>query len=98
MNFIYPYGATLNVVQPSTVALSSGTIAIPTNRPICAYYSSQTSTGKLVVLGSSRLLTDTYIDKEHNDSLRDMIFQFFQAKEQISKTFHLDDVDVSTKI
>ncbi|KAG8041912.1 hypothetical protein G9C98_007216 [Cotesia typhae] len=48
MNFIYPYGATLNVVQPSVVALSSGTMAIPTNRPICAYYSSPTSSGKLI--------------------------------------------------
>lgn len=94
MNFIYPYGATLNVVQPSVVALSSGTMAIPTNRPVCAYYHSPASSGKLVVLGSSRLLTDSYIDKEHNDALREMIFEFFRSKEQLSKEFHFDDVDV----
>ncbi|CAG5100136.1 Similar to Ift52: Intraflagellar transport protein 52 homolog (Mus musculus) [Cotesia congregata] len=95
MNFIYPYGATLNVVQPSVVALSSGTMAIPTNRPICAYYSSPTSSGKLVVLGSSRLLTDSYIEKEHNDALREMIFDFFKSKEQFSKEYHFDDIDYS---
>lgn len=94
MNFIYPYGATLNVVQPSVVALSSGTMAIPTNRPICAYYSSPTSSGKLVVLGSSRLLTDSYIEKEHNDALREMIFDFFKSKEQFSKEYYFDDIDV----
>lgn len=84
----------MNVVQPSSVALSSGTLAIPTNRPICAYYLSQNSTGKLVVLGSSKILTDSYIDKEQNDTLRDMIFEFFRSKEQITKDYHLDDVDV----
>ncbi|CAD6211761.1 GSCOCG00003818001-RA-CDS [Cotesia congregata] len=87
--------ATLNVVQPSVVALSSGTMAIPTNRPICAYYSSPTSSGKLVVLGSSRLLTDSYIEKEHNDALREMIFDFFKSKEQFSKEYHFDDIDYS---
>ncbi|XP_015112119.1 intraflagellar transport protein 52 homolog [Diachasma alloeum] len=93
MNFIYPYGATLNVVQPSIVALSTGTLATPMNRPICAYYSSPTSAGKLVVLGSSRLLTDSYIEKEQNDALRDMIFQFFQSKEQVSQKFHVDEIE-----
>uniref|UniRef100_A0A0C9RB99 IFT52 protein n=1 Tax=Fopius arisanus TaxID=64838 RepID=A0A0C9RB99_9HYME len=97
MNFVYPYGATLNVVQPSTVALSTGTLAIPMNRPICAYYSSPTSAGKLVVLGSSRLLTDSYVEKEQNDALRDMIFQFFQSKDQGSKNYRADDIEVKTE-
>lgn len=95
MQFVYPYGATLNVVQPSSVVLSSGTMAIPTNRPICAYYSSPTSAGKLVVLGSCGFLTDTYIDKEDNDAMREMIFDFFRSKEIIPKELYLDDVDVS---
>ncbi|KAK0180960.1 hypothetical protein PV327_003287 [Microctonus hyperodae] len=96
MQFLYSYGATLNVVKPSVVALSSGTMAIPSNRPICAYYFSPTSSGKLVVLGSSRFLTDSYIDKEHNDIMREMIFDFFQLKDNISKdNIHLDDIDYS---
>lgn len=95
MQFLYSYGATLNVVKPSVVALSSGTMAIPSNRPICAYYFSPTSSGKLVVLGSSRFLTDSYIDKEHNDIMREMIFDFFQLKDNISMdNIHLDDIDV----
>ncbi|XP_066591365.1 intraflagellar transport protein 52 homolog [Prorops nasuta] len=93
IKFLYPYGATLNVVQPSIVALSSGSIAIPTNRPICAYYSSDTNSGKLIVLGSARILTDTYIEKEKNDSLLEMLFEFFDTNSSPTKDAHTDDVD-----
>lgn len=34
---IYPYGATLNVVKPAISILSSGSVAFPVNRPICAF-------------------------------------------------------------
>ena len=95
MNFLYPYGATLNVAQPSIVALSSGSIAIPTNRPISAYHYNEVNGGKLLVLGSSRMLTDTYIEKEKNDSLRQMIFDFFESKDIVIKESQMDDMDVS---
>lgn len=91
---MYPYGATLNVVKPSIVALSSGTITIPTNRPICAYYSSKSTSGKLIVLGSSQILTDTYIDKEKNDQLREMIFGFFASEAIETADMQGDDADV----
>lgn len=94
MKFLYPYGATLNVVQPSVVALSSGSIAIPMNRPICAYHYVKNG-GKLVVLGSSRMLTDTYIEKENNDLLREMIFDFFELNFTETTDFHTDDIEVS---
>lgn len=93
--FLYPYGATLNVVQPSVVALSSGSIAIPMNRPICAYHCVKSNNGKLVVLGSSRMLTDTYIEKESNDALREMIFDFFELNVTETMDLHTDDVEVS---
>nr|XP_031843442.1 intraflagellar transport protein 52 homolog isoform X2 [Nomia melanderi] len=93
INFLYPYGATLNVAQPSVVALSSGSIAVPINRPICAYHYSEASGGKLVVLGSSKMLTDMYIDKEKNDLLREMIFDFFESKEIVAKEYQMDYVD-----
>ncbi|XP_012224469.2 intraflagellar transport protein 52 homolog [Linepithema humile] len=90
--FLYPYGATLNVVQPSVVALSSGSIAIPMNRPICAYHCVKNG-GKLIVLGSSRMLTDTYIEKENNDSLREMIFDFFEINLTETADLHTDDIE-----
>ncbi|XP_011344141.1 intraflagellar transport protein 52 homolog isoform X2 [Ooceraea biroi] len=90
VKFLYPYGATLNVVQPSVIALSSGSIAIPMNRPICAYHCLK-SGGKLVVLGSSKMLTDTYIEKANNDALREMIFDFFESS--VTMDPHTDDVE-----
>lgn len=95
MKFLYPYGATLNVVQPSVVALSSGSIAVPMNRPICAYHCVKNSNGKLVVLGSSRMLMDTYIEKESNDALREMIFDFFELNVTETVDLHADDIEVS---
>ncbi|XP_043682485.1 intraflagellar transport protein 52 homolog isoform X2 [Vespula pensylvanica] len=94
INFLYPYGATLNVVQPSVVALSSGSIAIPMNRPICAYYSGKNGSGKLVVLGSARMFTDPYIEREKNSALQEMIFDFFDSNDTAEKDFQSDDVDV----
>ena len=96
-NFIYPYGATLNIVEPAAVALSTGMLAIPNNRPICAYYSGENKSGRLVVLGSSRILSDAYIDKEDNDKLGQMIFEFFDStvERSINNVNRVDDTDVS---
>ncbi|XP_020286330.1 intraflagellar transport protein 52 homolog isoform X2 [Pseudomyrmex gracilis] len=93
MKFLYPYGATLNVIQPSIVALSSGSIAVPMNRPICAYHCVKNSSGKLVVLGSSRMLTDAYIEKENNDTLREMIFDFFELNGAGIMDLYTDDIE-----
>lgn len=36
LSFLYPYGATLNVMKPSTALLSTGSVSFPLNRPVCA--------------------------------------------------------------
>lgn len=36
---VYPFGATINVVKPAIPILSSGSVAFPVCRPICAFYS-----------------------------------------------------------
>ena len=41
LNFVYPFGATLNVVKPAVPVLSSGTVSLPVNRPICAFHASK---------------------------------------------------------
>lgn len=83
LTFVYPYGATLNVVKPAVPILSSGTVAFPLNRPICALYSSppaETGTvgnqAKIAVLGSGYLLSDKYVHCEENDLIREILFTF----------------------
>lgn len=36
--FVYPFGATLNIVKPAIPVLSSGSVAFPVCRPVCAFY------------------------------------------------------------
>jgi len=62
--FVYPYGATLNVQEPAFPILSSGPLSYPTGRPIGAIYQDQNSMGNLVVLGSYKMFTDDYFEKE----------------------------------
>jgi len=40
MQFVYPFGATLNVQKPAVPVLSSGTVCYPIKRPVCALYGS----------------------------------------------------------
>lgn len=69
LNFLYPFGATLNVQQPAYALLSSGPLSYPSARPICAAYVHPGSGGKLVVLGSVEIFCDEYFDKEENKKL-----------------------------
>lgn len=39
LSFVFPYGASLNVAKPAAPILTSGSVAYPLNRPLCAFYS-----------------------------------------------------------
>jgi intraflagellar transport protein 52 len=51
LTFLYPYGATLQVQKPANAVLSSGTVSLPVNRPVCAFYEDTKKGGRLAVLG-----------------------------------------------
>ncbi len=61
---MYPYGASLNVQEPAVAILSSGPLSYPTSRPIGAVYQHRQSGGNLVVLGSYKIFSDEYFEKE----------------------------------
>lgn len=50
--------------------------------------------GKLVVLGSSHVLSDQYIDKEDNDKLREVIFSFLTSDNLQLNALDADDPEV----
>ena len=87
LQFVYPFGATLNVHKPSIPVLSSGTICFPINRPLCSLYS-KPGKGRLCVFGSSHIFHDTYIDKEENRKIFEVIFKFLTEE-----TFALNQID-----
>uniref|UniRef100_A0A8D0P4G4 Intraflagellar transport 52 n=1 Tax=Sus scrofa TaxID=9823 RepID=A0A8D0P4G4_PIG len=69
LTFVYPFGATLNVMKPAVAVLSTGSVCFPLNRPILAFYHSKDQGGKLAVLGSCHMFSDQYLDKEENSKI-----------------------------
>ena len=70
LNFVYPFGATLNVVKPAVPVLSTGTVSLPVNRPVCAFHTAKRGQGKLAVIGSVHMFSDQYFDKEENSKVQ----------------------------
>jgi len=68
LNLLYPFGSTLNVQKPSYPLISSGPVSYPVSRPVAAFYTNQNN-GKLLVMGSVKILEDEYIEKEDNSKI-----------------------------
>ena len=70
LQFLYPFGATLNCKKPAVAVLSSGSVSFPLNRPVLAFTTpGPRGGGKLAVLGSSHMFSDQYLDKEENSKI-----------------------------
>ncbi|CAG0919738.1 unnamed protein product [Notodromas monacha] len=82
MSFVYPFGATLNVISPAIPILSTGSVSFPLNRPVCAIYQSKKpGGGKIAVVGSTAVFTDAYVEKEDNAKIRDLLITFLTSEE-----------------
>ncbi|TRY80327.1 hypothetical protein TCAL_10174 [Tigriopus californicus] len=95
LSFVYPHGATLNVARPATPILSTGSVSFPLNRPVCALFTHPGSGGKLAVLGSGSMLADQYIEKEDNNKIKDVIFEFLTTDNISLNKIDMDDPDIS---
>ncbi|XP_059473689.1 intraflagellar transport protein 52 homolog [Neocloeon triangulifer] len=93
LTLVYPYGATLNVAKPAVPILSSGHLCFPSCRPICALY--HKSAGKIAVIGSGHMLSDTYLDKEDNRQFKDIIFTFLCTNIIDISYMDADDIEIS---
>ncbi|TPX60757.1 hypothetical protein SpCBS45565_g07433 [Spizellomyces sp. 'palustris'] len=95
LTFVYPYGATLNVQKPAIPILSSGTVSYPLNRPVGAAYINPNGRGKLVVVASAQMFCDTYIEKEENGKLLDVLIQFCTTDKIILNSIDANEPDIS---
>jgi intraflagellar transport protein 52 len=96
LQFVYPFGSTLNVQKPAVAVLSSGTICFPINRPLCAFYGNiKKQPGKICVLGSSHIFHDTYIDKEENRKILEVIFKFLTDDTFVLNSIDAEDPEIS---
>jgi len=88
--FAYPYGCSLSVAKPSFPVLSSGHIAYPLNRPLCALWNQGGTAqgggggGRLCVLGSSYLFHDDWLDKDENAKLVDVLFRWLSGDASVT--------------
>lgn len=80
LEFVYPYGSTLNVQKPAVALLSSGHISYPLNRPIvaCAQTSGSPTwekkdAGRIGVVGSVEMFSDDWINSEENEKIFDVM-------------------------
>jgi len=93
--FVFPYGASLAVQKPAYPVLSSGPLAFPLNRPICALWQSKSTRapgmapGRLCLLGSSYVLHDDWLDKDENGKLVDVLMRWLTAADGMT----MDPID-----
>ncbi|XP_072259832.1 intraflagellar transport protein 52 homolog [Pyxicephalus adspersus] len=81
LTYVYPFGATLNVIKPAVAILSTGSVCFPLNRPIMAFYQSKEHGGKLAVVGSCHMFNDQYLDKEENGKILDVLMQWLTTND-----------------
>jgi intraflagellar transport protein 52 len=80
---LYPFGCSLNVQAPAETLLTSGLTAYPVNRPVVAI--SEGSHGRVLVVGSSEIFADKYIDYEQNLNYALYLFEVLLGKKKIEK-------------
>eukprot|EP00804_Cyclotella_cryptica_P001584 CCRYP_014934-RB/>CCRYP_014934-RB protein AED:0.07 eAED:0.07 QI:2957/1/1/1/0.33/0.25/4/386/448 len=85
LSFVYPNGTTLVVQSPSFTLLSSGSTSYPVDCPIAAAWegdiascrpSQKRRQGRLVVLGSTDVFGNDWIQKEENWNLCNVLVRF----------------------
>ena len=81
LSFVYPNGTTLSVESPACTLLSSGSTSYPVDCPIAAAWESvddihDGQQGRVIVVGSSDMFADEWIEKEENSQLCNVLFRF----------------------
>ncbi|KAF8564175.1 Intraflagellar transport protein [Paragonimus westermani] len=97
LQFLYPYGATLNVAKPSVALLSTGSVAFPLNRPVCAIHMSKgNGSGSLGVVGSAAMFTDSYVTKEDNFKVFEVLLNLLTTDSITLNAIDAEDPEIET--
>lgn len=94
IQFVYPYGATLNVRSPSNVLLTTGSAAYPFNRPVAGYYCNEKN-GKILAIGSGYMFEDKYIMDETNSIIWDYFMNLLTQIEIQFTSYDFIDINLS---
>ena len=70
LKIVYPYGCTLlNLNSKSSYLFTSGLLSYPVKRPLSIALTSKSKKGKMIVLGSERIVDDEFFEKEDNKKI-----------------------------
>lgn len=94
IQFVYPYGATLNVRSPSNVLLTTGPAAYPFNRPIAGYFCNEKN-GKILAIGSGYMFEDKYFIEETNAAIWDYFVNLLTKDDVKFTTYDFVDINLS---
>lgn len=94
IQFVYPYGATLNVRSPSNVLLTTGSAAYPFNRPVAGYFCNDNS-GKILAVGSGYMFEDKYIMEETNSAIWDYFVDLLVKADVKFSSYDFVDINLS---
>lgn len=94
VQFIYPYGVTLNVRSPSNVLMTTGSVVYPFNRPIAGYYCNDRD-GKILAIGSGYMFEDKYIGEETNMLIWEYLISLLIDQSQKFTTYDFADIDLN---
>ena len=101
VSFAYPYGCSIAVQKPAFPVLSSGPLAFPLNRPLCALWSGESprsgapNGGRLCLLGSSYVLHDDWVDKDENSKLIGVLMRWLTHGDVTMDPIDAEDPDVA---
>lgn len=93
-DFVYPFGATLNIIQPAIPFLTTGPMVYPYNRPIAGLFTNTASGGRILACGSGHMFQDRYImDDECNMGIFDYIIALL-TDQIAAKQIQFNDIDI----
>lgn len=61
LEFLYPFGATMNIDPKANILLTTSSVAYPFNRPLCGHFSNDNG-GQILAIGSGHMFSDKYIE------------------------------------
>lgn len=93
---VYARGCTLKLhanihARTTTVMLTSSKWTVPNRQAICAFYRESNSNCRVIMLGSSQMMSDAYLRSEDNESLLKSLLDFI-----VDKSFFINISDART--
>ena len=84
LEFVYPYGCSLEVKAPAQTILSSGFISYPLNRPVAAIAQTENGKGRICVIGAAKMFNDEFYIKEGNLKVLDLFVKWCLRKDTVN--------------